>query len=241
MRRTLKRLQLVHQARLVEGLQAIESISLTCDFWSNRNSKSFFVLTGHFISSRFELKRTVLDFSHFPEHHTADQIATTLRLKLRKLNILDRIVSMTCDGASNLKKAVSNVGVNDRVWCLGHRLHLIIANGLGLWLTEKERKKRSEKELDKNVTNITAPTTQDTGDCSDEETDGEDEEDDVDEDADEEEEACSIDTDDDIENGADPKDEDVDDKTDDENDLVSWFIKMSAVVLLRGIFTHQFA
>ena len=182
----------------------------------------------------------MLDFSHFPEHHSADQIATTLRLKLRKLNILDRIVSMTCDGASNLRKALSNVGVNDRVWCLAHRLHLIIANGLGLWLTEKDRKKRSEKESDKNVTNITARTTQDTGDFSDEEADGEDEdqEDDDDEDADEEEEACSIDADDDIENGAELKDEDVDDNTDDENDSVSCFIKTSAVVLLHRIFIH---
>ena len=236
-RRSLKRLQLVHQARLVERLQHIDSISLTCDFWSNRSSKSFFVLTGHFISTRFKLKRTVLDFSHFPEHHSADEIAHTLRSKLRKLNIVDRTVSMTCDGASNLKKALSNVGVNDRVWCLGHRLHLIIANGLGLWLTEKDRKKRSEKELGKDVTTTTVRTTQDTGDSSDEETVDEDKDDSDDYDG--EEEACSIDAGDDIEINDDPKDQEVDDNTDDENDLVSRLRNTSVVFLLCGILSHQ--
>ena len=148
---------------------------------------------------------------------------------------------MTYDGASNLKKALSNVGVNDRVWYLAHQLCLVLANGLWLWWTEKDRKKRREKECDKNVTNIIARTTRDTGDFSDDETDGEDDEDDDDEEADdeEEEEVCSIDADDDIENVADPIDKDVADNTDDENDLVSWFVKISAVVLLRGIFTHE--
>ena len=180
----------------------------------------------------------MLDFAHFPEHHSADEIAHTLRLKLRKLNILDRLVSMTCDGASNLKKALSNVRVNDRVWCLGHRLHLIIANGLGLWLTEKDRKKRSEKELGKDVTTTTARTTQDTGE-SDEETVDEDKDDgDVDDD-DGEEEACSIDAGDDIENNDDPKDQEGDDNTDDENDLVSRLRKNSVVFLLCGVHSHQ--
>lgn len=238
-RRSLKRLQLVHQARLVERLQYIDSISLTCDFWSNRSSKSFFVLTGHFISKRFELKRTVLDFSHFPEHHSADEIAHTLRSKLRKLNILDRIVSLTCDGASNLKKALSNVGVDDRVWCLGHRLHLIITNGLGLWLTDEDRKKRSEKELGKDVTKTTTRTTQDTADSSDEETVDEDKDDNDDVDDDGEEELCSIDAGDDIENSDDPTDQEVDDNTDDENDLVSRLRKTSVVFLLCGILSHQ--
>ena len=89
--------------------------------------------------------------------------------------------------------------------------------------------------MDKNVTNITARTTQDTGDFFDEETDGEE----VDDDADEEEEVCSVDADDDIENGDDSTDEDVVGNTDNENDLVSWLIRTTAVVAFRGILTHQ--
>ena len=154
-RRSLKRLQLVHHAHLVDRLQDVESLSLTLDFWSNRHSKSFFVVTGHFISSNFELSSTVLDFSHFSEEHSADKIANTLSSKLNRLNVLSRVVAVTCDGARNLKKALPSVGVIDRVWCLGHRLHLIIVNGLGLWLTEKVHKRQNEKESGRGVAVIT--------------------------------------------------------------------------------------
>ena len=218
-RRSLKRLHVLHRARLVERLQNIESISLTCDFWTNRNSKSFFVITGHFISTDFELKRTVLDFSHFPERHTADQIANTLRSKLQNLKILDRVVSVTCDGAKNLEKALPNAGVADRVWCLAHRLHLVIANGLGLWLSEKDKAKRSKKVFKKNVTEMTNKRRLDAGDPVEGETDGEDEQDEEDEDVSEgEDEALSSNADDDIEKN---DDQEIDDNTDDENDLVS--------------------
>lgn len=109
-RRSLKRLQHFHYACLFKRLRDVESLSLTCDFWSNRNSKSFFVLTGHFISPQFKLEGTVLDVSHFSEEYSADKIANHFQLKLEKLNIFNRIAAITCDGASNLKKALLNIG-----------------------------------------------------------------------------------------------------------------------------------
>jgi hypothetical protein len=57
-------------------------------------------------------------------------------MKLDRLNVLDCVKAVTCDGASNMKKAFDHVGIIDRLWCLGHRLHLIVTNALGFWLKE---------------------------------------------------------------------------------------------------------
>jgi hypothetical protein len=41
---------------------------------------------------------------------------------------------VTCNGASNMKKAFDKFTNIDRIWCLAHRLHLIVTNALGFWL-----------------------------------------------------------------------------------------------------------
>lgn len=86
-------------------MQKAEYISITCDFWSNRTSKSFLVMTGHYLSESFELDSTVIDFSHFQQRHFSENISNDIYQKLDLLNILDRVTAVTCDGASNMKKA----------------------------------------------------------------------------------------------------------------------------------------
>ena len=121
---------------LYEKLQGVEFMSITCDFWSNRSSKSFLVMTGHYLSRSFELHSTILDFSHLEQRHFSENIANAIYMKLDRLNVLDCVKAVTCDGASNMKKAFDHVGIIDRLWCLGHRLHLIVTNALGFWLKE---------------------------------------------------------------------------------------------------------
>jgi hypothetical protein len=119
---------------LAEKLRDVEWMSITCDFWSNRTSKSFLVLTCHYLSSTFELSNTILDFSHFDQRHFADNIADTIHSKLDRLGVLDSVTAVTCDGASNMKKAFDRFPNVDRLWCIAHRLHLIVTNALGFWL-----------------------------------------------------------------------------------------------------------
>ncbi|CAF1543957.1 unnamed protein product [Adineta ricciae] len=133
-RRSLKQLYKIHRARLVERLRGVEWISITCDFWSNRLAQSFLVLTGHYLSSTFELNNVILDFVHFEQRHLAENIAGTIQSKLEKLGILNAVSSVTCDGASNMKKTFDKLTNIDRIWCLAHRLHLIVTNSLGFWL-----------------------------------------------------------------------------------------------------------
>ena len=123
-----------HTVRLVKRLRDVEWLLITCDFWSNRVAKSFLVPTGHYLTSTFEMKNVILDFSHFDQRHFADNIADEIHSKLDRLGILNAVTAVTCDGASNMKKAFQNFTHIDRLWCLAHRLHLIVTNALGFWL-----------------------------------------------------------------------------------------------------------
>jgi hypothetical protein len=133
-RRSLKHLCTVHRGRLIEQLRGVEWMSITCDFWSNRLAQSFLVLTGHYLSATFQLNNVILDFVHFEQRHLAENIASTIHSKFEKLGILNAVSSVTCDGASNMKKAFDKFTNIDRIWCLAHRLHLIVTNALGFWL-----------------------------------------------------------------------------------------------------------
>lgn len=126
-------------------------MSITCDFWSNRSSHSFLVLTGHFITSSFELKSTVLDFSHFDQQHTSEKISTVIHSKLNKLNLIGVVIAVTCDGAANMKKAFDKFERIDRFWCLAHRLHLIVTNGLGLWVKVDSEELNNIEDIDADV------------------------------------------------------------------------------------------
>ena len=88
-------------------------------------------MTGHYISESFELHSTVIDFSHFEQRHFSENIADVIHTKLDRLNVLDCVTAVTCDGASNMRRACDLLGTVDRLWCLGHRLHLIVTNALG--------------------------------------------------------------------------------------------------------------
>lgn len=54
------------------------------DLWSNRQTRSFLVINGHYFpTNNFELKSTVLYFSTFNSHHKAVGIHLVLQMKLK--------------------------------------------------------------------------------------------------------------------------------------------------------------
>ena len=110
------------------------------DFWSNRQMQSFLVVTGQFFKKDGHcLQSTVLNFSTFDKRHTSIEISETIQTKLSELNILQKVVCITCDGAKNMIRAVDDMHFNlKRIWCVAHRLHLTITNAFGFWLKKKE-------------------------------------------------------------------------------------------------------
>lgn len=123
-----------HFKALVQELKSIDSVSITADFWTDRNCRSFLVITGHYCTNDFQLKSKVLSFSQFFHRHTSEKIASYLNAKLKALDIERKVNRIVTDGANNIKHAIELLDIDaKRLWCVAHRLHLVIINGLGLW------------------------------------------------------------------------------------------------------------
>ncbi|CAM4822508.1 unnamed protein product [Rotaria magnacalcarata] len=138
--RRLKHLHVYHQKKLIEDLKNVHDISITMDLWSNKQMRSFLVITGHyFCENSGGLRSTVLNFSTFDKQHLSSEISRALETKLKELNILQKVTRVTCDGGRNVVSAIDNIHINvKRLWCVAHRLHLTITNGLGFWKVKKE-------------------------------------------------------------------------------------------------------
>ncbi|CAF3363162.1 unnamed protein product [Rotaria socialis] len=155
--RHIKRLERDHRSKLFEQLKSVDHISITTDFWSNRSNRCFLVITGHYYKPDFELKSQVLDFSSFDQRHTSSEIAKIITCKLRKLNILHKISRIVCDGAPNLAKAIDEMNISaKRIWCIAHRLHLVLTNGLALWPKKSNNAGNSGDDEEPEYSNMDA-------------------------------------------------------------------------------------
>lgn len=140
--RELKRLHAVHLSRLREKLKTVNTMALTADFWSDRHKNSFFSITGHYLDNDMNPKFTILHFQSYDKRHSALDIATEVHNRLRHMSIDQKVTSVTCDGAKNMQNAFHMFDKVDRFWCVAHRLHLTLCNGLALW--KKFNKDREE-------------------------------------------------------------------------------------------------
>ena len=143
----LKRIHAAHSRRLKDTLKSVISMALTSDFWSDRHNRSFLCITGHYIDSSTTMRSLILHFHSFDERHHAENIAADVGLRLRDLNIQKKITTVTCDGAFNMRNAFDSFDGIDRLWCVAHRMHLVICNGLGLW---KKKKKQNAESSESN-------------------------------------------------------------------------------------------
>jgi hypothetical protein len=84
-------------------------VALTCDGWSSRVFRSYFVVTIHWTSTTFDMQRLVLEFLHFPPTH--DQHNT----RDIQLNIINnykfgpRVRAFTTDSGSEMPQAIQQV------------------------------------------------------------------------------------------------------------------------------------
>ena len=85
----LKDLHQFHFKSLIDDLALIDGISITLDLWSDKQMRSFLVITDHFfLKSSFDLQSAVLNFSTFNAHHKSIDILRVLKKKSKEFNIL---------------------------------------------------------------------------------------------------------------------------------------------------------
>ncbi|CAF2036400.1 unnamed protein product [Rotaria magnacalcarata] len=152
--RRLKRLNVLHHGRLREEIKQINKISITLDFWSDRTMKSFLCITGHYCTYEFEYVSTILSFNAFYDRHQGARIAKIVQEKLNQLNAFEKLQCMTTDGARNMVTMHENLTSHqfDWIWCIAHRLHLVVTNALGFWPVKKKKKDDETSKIDNSNT-----------------------------------------------------------------------------------------
>ena len=99
----------------------------------------FCTITAHFFGNDFHYQSLILSFRKFEKSHNSENIGKFLSKQLVKLNIEDKIVSITTDNEAAVAKACSKLGNSSvRISCMCHNLNLVVKNGLKLWIKPKK-------------------------------------------------------------------------------------------------------
>ncbi|CAG7819475.1 unnamed protein product [Allacma fusca] len=69
--------------------------------WTSKNSVSFHGIIACFISSDWNYEEIMLDFDMIVGHHAGKNLASSLCKVLENYSIIDKVISITCDDASN--------------------------------------------------------------------------------------------------------------------------------------------
>jgi hypothetical protein len=72
-------------------------IPITCDMWTSKNGLSFFGITGHWIDNNYVIQ----SFKFVEGEHDGKNLANELIAILEELGIIDKLMCITGDNASN--------------------------------------------------------------------------------------------------------------------------------------------
>ncbi|CAF3899786.1 unnamed protein product [Rotaria sordida] len=144
----LKRLYRHHSNRTKIEFEEAKYLSITCDFWKDRKKNSYLVITGHHIDKKFDQHSKILQFMTFEDRHYSILIANEIENQLINLNLYDKLVTITCDGAPNMRDMFSYFTRRNikYIHCTAHKLHLIICNSLNLWVASKKKNNTTDGE-----------------------------------------------------------------------------------------------
>ncbi|XP_064488570.1 E3 SUMO-protein ligase ZBED1-like [Ornithodoros turicata] len=110
-------------------LQDVTSVCIKTDSWTSLNAESFIAVTAHFINSRCELKRVLLDCYRYDLRHTAENLASELKRILAEWGIFEKVTAIVSDNAANVTAAVRLCGWR-HLPCFAHSLNLVVQSGV---------------------------------------------------------------------------------------------------------------
>lgn len=114
-----------------EEIKDVKSMSFTTDIWSSDVSPvSLLSLTVHWLDVNYVPHSAMLSATNFRGSHISDAIAAAIKGNLDKWQIpLSKVHVILRDDASNMRKAMDNMGVRS-LDCVAHTMQLVINEGL---------------------------------------------------------------------------------------------------------------
>ncbi|EUC63749.1 transposase, putative [Rhizoctonia solani AG-3 Rhs1AP] len=119
-------------------------LAIACDGWTSSNRIAFLAITGSWVTLDWERQETLLDFVELQGAHSGENMADLVGKTLTDLGIVDQVVSLVSDSASNngtLVRHLSNQlrrsspnsrwdGTKGHIRCLAHVIHLAVMSFL---------------------------------------------------------------------------------------------------------------
>ncbi|CAF1216161.1 unnamed protein product [Adineta ricciae] len=133
-----KRLSLLYQEKrklIKEQLSSVHNVSLTADVWKSKTHDYFICLTCHYFTASLENKSIVLSFRRFSDKHSGENFRNFIIHELKKMNLENKIQSITTDGGPDIKCATQGETFGIRIGCAAHNLNLVVKKAL--WLFDK--------------------------------------------------------------------------------------------------------
>ncbi|KAA1095215.1 hypothetical protein PGT21_050224 [Puccinia graminis f. sp. tritici] len=97
------------KAKVSREISEADRVALTTDLWTSSNQTPFMVVSAHFISPDWILKKRVISFKELPPPHSGIAIADQLICTIIDWKILDKVSFITVDNASANNVAVARV------------------------------------------------------------------------------------------------------------------------------------
>lgn len=128
--------RLYHQRRTLmkQQLRDVPYVSFTTDVWKNKRRQYFICLTCHFLTNTYVNESFVMAFRRVQGKHSAIKFRAFIRNEIRKMELHQKISSITTDNAPDITVATSDVpefGV--RISCTAHNINLVLQRSLCLF------------------------------------------------------------------------------------------------------------
>ena len=118
----------VGKKELISLMDGSPSVSFTTDLWTSAATRAYITVTGHYITSEWSMKCSILATRALDERHTGENIAEAL-LNIAEEFKIHKLQSIVTDNASNMVAAAEH-GSMARWPCFSHTLQLAVTEGL---------------------------------------------------------------------------------------------------------------
>ena len=113
----------MEKGKLQGQLDSASAVGLTADGWTSRAIDPYLTVTAHFLSG-WEMQSKVLQTQYLGGSHTGEALSAELTTVLKKWNIDGKTTGITVDNAANMGKACVISGIEIKMGCFAHTLHL---------------------------------------------------------------------------------------------------------------------
>lgn len=143
-RRRLQQMVKDDQAMILSSLPPNAKLSIALDCWTSPFQQAFMAITGYFIDQDWQYREILLGFEPLHGTHSGVNLSSVLLKLLEQYNIVDRVLAITTDNASNNGTLVDsfqdsvdllelpNQSIVVRIPCLAHVIQLSLRELLGL-------------------------------------------------------------------------------------------------------------